>query len=1190
MKLKIRTFFLGNLPLISFLFSLSILVILFAPLLSPILDARLEFIYGDFSAIININSSMDRYQVTYYTFNQHLGALTLDVNRAFLLESISILANLIHITDSQIHSVIILISLILGSYGIYKLTTLFIKNKKYQALLIPTLTIFYYLNLWSAERLGHIWIWDAYAIFPLYLYLGLAYISNEKTKFLLTYSLLYAIYGMIPHNFLYMLFIHLSLVIFSIIKPPRKIKTTFLLATVPLVIYTLLNMPVLLIAFIVKGATYPIQITMDQLSMLSRNGTLLNIFTFSNNWWPQVPTSTLNNPLFRATSILIFILTFSTIMFIKKEDKKHSTLMLLSSIFILGLIFIIQGTNNPLLVSILHFLGKAGYLQIFAPLREWGKLSILIPPFLILMLITGLTFLKTKKVIIISTLLILTILNITYSPALIYIHQVYSPARIPQEYYNLSTKISPSYKTLWIYPTSANNILGTWRYIWNKDKAISTNLEWSIGSEHNRDFQFVKMLSQKEAPEKLLDSLNIKYIIKRTDILGATSFKPEYSYLKNKTIGYLTLQENNDTFSLIYVPEHLIISDLDGKLFYAISFLPVPSKIAIITELQNELIRRIRTVFYDFSSIWLYQNIKDNGIILKPFEYTYFGCPSEQWSKASTSDPLHAEWHPFLNNFGIENWQSDYGEGIVFTWKVLRIPEKVSPTHDDILIQWTFDNYQELLEWNKYTPEQQFGAIQQLRIEQKSLKATLMNSTWGWKTINSPLLPANYRNAYRFEFQIKAENIYKLHATIAEYNAQKELINVHYVRYIGSGSFDWQTITIDYRPENPETKYIQLQIWHGHETTQPLPNIIWIDNVKIYDLKRFTEPVTLEIPFTLQETNQYIFLTRLFQNQKGGKIQIQLDNHNYTLNTKDQLNKFTWKQIDTLQLEKGNHKITLTNLEGFNAINLFALIPKQEYQNAQKQLEQTLQNKRIIYILEAETDLYHQNTTTSNKYGGEASNGQTLELNQTSKAWNTIEIIKPGNYTLAIRSQGNLTIKIDKKEYKINTTQLDWTYIGPIYLKKGSHTIEITNPIQQPQPSQLDVIWLYYTQNKNENLKDIFKCNQPPAKIIKYQKINPTKYEIEVNATKPFMLSFAESYDPLWVAYVNGEKIHSIPLYGVINGFYVNQTGYLEITIEYEPQRWFNLGCIISLTTLLACLTTLTITHIKQKHKQYQKE
>jgi len=107
--------------------------------------------------------------------------------------------------------------------------------------------------------------------------------------------------------------------------------------------------------------------------------------------------------------------------------------------------------------------------------------------------------------------------------------------------------------------------------------------------------------------------------------------------------------------------------------------------------------------------------------------------------------------------------------------------------------------------------------------------------------------------------------------------------------------------------------------------------------------------------------------------------------------------------------------------------------------------------------------------------------------------------------------------------------------------------------------------------------------------VLEYKKINPVKYTAKVHASKPFMLSFAEAYDPLWVCYVNGQKIHSIPLYGVINGFYINQTGHLEITIEYEPQRWFNLGCTISLTTLLACTTYVIYNQIKQKRKHYQK-
>jgi len=133
------------------------------------------------------------------------------------------------------------------------------------------------------------------------------------------------------------------------------------------------------------------------------------------------------------------------------------------------------------------------------------------------------------------------------------------------------------------------------------------------------------------------------------------------------------------------------------------------------------------------------------------------------------------------------------------------------------------------------------------------------------------------------------------------------------------------------------------------------------------------------------------------------------------------------------------------------------------------------------------------------------------------------------------------------------------------------------------QPSDLDVVWLYSTQKEDETLEDIFTSKEIPAEIISFQKTDPTKYIVEVNATKPFMLSFAEAYDPLWIAHVDGERIESMPLYSVINGFWINQTGQLEITIEYEPQKWFYYGSIVSVTTLLACLTYLTYNWTKNK-------
>ncbi|MEM3504109.1 MAG: hypothetical protein QW134_07800, partial [Nitrososphaeria archaeon] len=387
--------------------------------------------------------------------------------------------------------------------------------------------------------------------------------------------------------------------------------------------------------------------------------------------------------------------------------------------------------------------------------------------------------------------------------------------------------------------------------------------------------------------------------------------------------------------------------------------------------------------------------------------------PDRYWSAATMDGGWLNSFLPYLKKYNIQNWQSDYDKGLVFTRAVPNLKDNPTPNNNDLISYWVFDSLNDLNQWKNYTRENQFGAIYTITLDNKNLKAELWNSTWGWKTINSPLIEAEYGNWYRWELQIKAENAHGVHVKIAEYNDEMKVIISKKIKDIGSGIFDWQTVTIDFTPESPQTKYIQLQIWHGHETTKPLPNKIWIDNVKVYELKRFAEPVTLEIPFTLQEANEYILLTRIFQNQQGGKIQIQLDNIKYTINTKDQLNKFTWQQIDTLTLQRGQHKITLINLEGFNAVNLLALIPKQEYQNAQNQVEQLLQDKRIIYILEAESDLYHLNSVASNKYGGEASNGIVLELDRTSKVWNEIEILKPGNYTFAIRSRGSLTIKID---------------------------------------------------------------------------------------------------------------------------------------------------------------------------------
>jgi len=1107
-------------------------------------------------------------------------------------------------------------------------------------------------------------------------------------------------------------------------------KRMILMAIVALFLNLFWILPQIITIFHGQSEPGSYGIVIEDVDILSRRSSILNIFKAASGYiWggydPRADVTyalNLGIDLWNIVSLVPITIAALVIVFgFKALNNKGRKYLLYFAILLVISILLSTGSYYPIFGEIYRttFLNTPLGWVIRDPYKNVGILIITLSYLFSILAAIFITKIGNKKL----SLLLLFSLIITPSiwgwPALtgdLNGHLNFGLSKYPEDlmetinFLYAQTGIN-NYNVLW-YPDESDYM------IYSDVPRISSN---ALNSLTLGDHPMLNSLMEHALQNKdkdyiitFLNKLGVKYVILRHDLKDTgekqrllrdiKNFEELFHDQKILEIGNFTIYKISSSQIInVGIPTYCFTTDfLKIFKFDNVILNPFPADFVLISDTQV-------TIF--------------NSTFITPRSIHH--QPNKYWSAGSTNGGWLNSFLPYLTSHNIENLQLDYNNRLVFTWAVSKLNDNPVPDENDLISYWAFGTINDLYQWKNYTRGNQFGSLYTLTLDNGALKAELWNSTRGWKTLNSPLIETEYGNCYRWEFQIKTQNAHSVHVKIAEYNQEKKLINDKRVKNIGSGTFNWQTITIDYMPEDPETRYIQLQIWHGHETTQPLPNRIWIDNVKIYDLKRFIEPVVLEIPFTIEENGEYVFLTRLFQNQRGGKIQIQLDNRNYTINTKDQLNKFVWKQIDKLQLEKGNHKIVLKNLEGFNAVNLFALVPKQEYQKAQSQLEQLLQDKRIIYILEAESDLYYQKSVVTNKYGGEASNGQTLTLNQTSKAYNTIEILKPGNYTLAIRSQGNLAIKIDQKEYKISTTQLKWTYIGPLYLEKGNHTIEITSPIQQqyewnfnsendlyqwknytrgnqfgslytltldngalkaelwnstrewktinsplipvtpettyqfdfyvagenahgvhvkiaeynqekklindkrvknigsgnftwknvnfkytssqnasyiqlqiwhghettqPLPnkiwienvriykyyeSDLDVVWLYSTQNSNETLEDIFTPKENPAEIISYQKINPTKYVVKVNATRPFMLSFAESYDPLWVAYVNGEKIQSIPLYGVINGFWINQTGLLEITIEYEPQRWFYYGLVVSLLTFTGCVLYL---------------
>ena len=94
-----------------------------------------------------------------------------------------------------------------------------------------------------------------------------------------------------------------------------------------------------------------------------------------------------------------------------------------------------------------------------------------------------------------------------------------------------------------------------------------------------------------------------------------------------------------------------------------------------------------------------------------------------------------------------------------------------------------------------------------------------------------------------------------------------------------------------------------------------------------------------------------------------------------------------------------------------------------------------------------------------------------------------------------------------------------------------------------------------------------------------------------MNTSKPLMVAFAEPYDPAREAriYKNGERLdvaRSIPLYGMLNAFQINETGNLEIEIRYARQDWFNIGLAVSGVTLSFCIFWLLYDWRRNKLKK----
>jgi hypothetical protein len=458
-----------------------------------------------------------------------------------------------------------------------------------------------------------------------------------------------------------------------------------------------------------------------------------------------------------------------------------------------------------------------------------------------------------------------------------------------------------------------------------------------------------------------------------------------------------------------------------------------------------------------------------------------------------------------------------------------------------------------------------------------SLRADLkQGDKAGWDILSTDFIPINQNAYYNASLDISAKDAKQLHSRVLYFDSKKDPMTgaTDYIFKGKDGTFN-DTFASSILPPIGAA-YLKYQVLGL--SANPKPSTYLLDNVKVDEV---VNPDTTSKNITSNTLDNKDNLT----NVHNGNVTNGVENSTYHI--------IETRPIPVRQDRIYNYTITT------QVNNAFA--------------------NSIVALFKNSSDVL-QNFTG---YGNNASNGAVLSLSPGSEVTANLGIIKSSNYTIAVRTkvcesctflrvgiigknynnQSNDVIKIYNIPLNGKSSGLKWIYTNSTYLRQGDYDIKVYSDSK----TDLDSVAIFSVGNDTYGNNDLaqsaklelFKAGQSPTHgyMSKYEKISPTKHVVEIrNATHPYMLAFAESYDPLWTAYSEPSvqnnvqsssknsnfKINSIPLYGVINGFYVNKTGNYKLIIEYESQKWVIQGTIISIIGIVL-ISIVSFFIIKQK-------
>lgn len=342
-------------------------------------------------------------------------------------------------------------------------------------------------------------------------------------------------------------------------------------------------------------------------------------------------------------------------------------------------------------------------------------------------------------------------------------------------------------------------------------------------------------------------------------------------------------------------------------------------------------------------------------------------------------------------------------------------------------------------------------------------------------------------------------------------------------------------------------------------------------------------PSRLSVPVSITLAGEYYLLVEPYYGVARSAVQVLVDGtqvERIVTRSPSELG-FRWRRLGPLTLAQGTHTIDIQSGEGENAIGGLVLVPVDEMEEAQRKTEGFVAASGAVLVVEFDTP-----TRITAELSG-ASGGLAVSSLYGNRTPITEQITAPaqGDYRLYLRAASQTQtsgIMVDAYGQQFTATLgplsegFQWYDLGTVSISAGTHEISVT-------PDGTDVTYmdmLLLVDSRTPTPQD-------PPPVITQSRLSASEYTVQAESKEPFFIFFSERFDADWqLKAASGDAPPDYPGYSFGNLYFVDQTGKLDLALEYSRQRAYTIYLVFSFCFLaLAVLTFGALMFLRARRK-----